>query len=142
MPLFVVEATSEAVRSFFDTADEPIVVSEFAAAEFSSAVSRVSRTGEIEPAMADRHVMDFDVWREAFTTDVEIAPGDFRSATAIVRPLKLKVPNAETRAAKKEAREMMKSGKLRFKTAEEMFESLDREVERLARGPLASSREP
>ena len=56
-------------------------------------------------------------------------------------PLKLKVPNAETRAAMEESREMMESGKFRFKTAEEMFESLDRDVERLARGPLASCRE-
>ena len=56
-------------------------------------------------------------------------------------PLKLKVPNAETRAAMEESRQMMASGKLRFKTVEEMFESLDREVERLAGEPLASSRE-
>jgi DNA-damage-inducible protein J len=40
-------------------------------------------------------------------------------------PLELKVPNAETRAAMAETDAIIRSGKPRFKTAEEMFESLE-----------------
>jgi DNA-damage-inducible protein J len=43
-------------------------------------------------------------------------------------PLELKVPNAETRAAMKEADEIIRSGKLRFNSAEEMFAQLDKEA--------------
>jgi DNA-damage-inducible protein J len=40
-------------------------------------------------------------------------------------PLELKVPNAETRTAMEEANAMMRSGKLRFRNADELFASLD-----------------
>ncbi len=43
-------------------------------------------------------------------------------------PLELKIPNAETRAAMEESRAMMKVGKLRFTTAEALFEALDTET--------------
>ena len=41
-------------------------------------------------------------------------------------PLELKVPSAETRAAMKEAREIARSGKFRFRSAEELFAGLDK----------------
>ena len=40
-------------------------------------------------------------------------------------PFELKVPNAETRAAMEESEKLLKSGKVRFKTAEELFDALD-----------------
>lgn len=40
-------------------------------------------------------------------------------------PLELKVPNAETRTAMAESRQIMKARKARFNSAEEMFASLD-----------------
>jgi DNA-damage-inducible protein J len=40
-------------------------------------------------------------------------------------PLELKVPNAESRAAMEEARQIAASGKLRFSSADEVFASLD-----------------
>jgi DNA-damage-inducible protein J len=43
-------------------------------------------------------------------------------------PLELKVPNAETRAAMDESRAVMEVGKLRFKTAEELFAELDKNL--------------
>ncbi len=43
-------------------------------------------------------------------------------------PLELKVPNAETRAAMEESRQMMAEGRARFSSAEEMFAELDRQV--------------
>ena len=41
-------------------------------------------------------------------------------------PLELKVPNAETRAAMAESREMMKQGRARFAVAAAMVESVER----------------
>jgi DNA-damage-inducible protein J len=41
-------------------------------------------------------------------------------------PLELKVPNAETRAAMQEAEEVMRSGKLRFSNADELFADLEK----------------
>jgi len=49
-----------------------------------------------------------------------------RIATDQAFPLELKVPNATTRAAMAEVEEMVRSGKLRFANAEEMFAELDR----------------
>lgn len=42
-------------------------------------------------------------------------------------PLELKVPNAETRAAMAETRELMRRGESRFANAEDMFRALDGE---------------
>jgi len=41
-------------------------------------------------------------------------------------PLELKVPNAKTRAAMKESRSMMAARKARFKTAEALFDDLEK----------------
>jgi DNA-damage-inducible protein J len=41
-------------------------------------------------------------------------------------PLELKVPNAETRAAIAEAEEMISTGRLRFRNAQELFADLDK----------------
>lgn len=41
-------------------------------------------------------------------------------------PLELKVPNAETLAAMEESRQMMRDGKARFKSTDDMFASLER----------------
>jgi len=45
-------------------------------------------------------------------------------------PLELKVPNAETRAALEESHELMKSGRARIMTAEELFDQLDKATKR------------
>jgi DNA-damage-inducible protein J len=42
-------------------------------------------------------------------------------------PLELKVPNAKTRAAMAESRQIMEEGRARFNNAEEMFARLERE---------------
>jgi DNA-damage-inducible protein J len=54
-----------------------------------------------------------------------------RVANDSALPFELKVPNAETRAAMEEAREIMKSGTARFNDAEEMFKALDEEASKL-----------
>jgi len=41
-------------------------------------------------------------------------------------PFDIEIPNAETRAAIEESREMMQSGRARFTSAEELFDALDK----------------
>lgn len=41
-------------------------------------------------------------------------------------PIELKVPNAETRAAMEESREIIRSRRARFATAEELFDDLEK----------------
>ena len=43
-------------------------------------------------------------------------------------PFELKVPNAETRAAIKESRAMMKARRARFNDEQELFDALDKET--------------
>jgi DNA-damage-inducible protein J len=43
-------------------------------------------------------------------------------------PFELKIPTAETEAAMREARKLAKAGKVRFKTAQELFDALDKEA--------------
>jgi DNA-damage-inducible protein J len=54
--------------------------------------------------------------------------------TRVVRdqafPLELKVPNAETQAAMAEAEEIIRTGSARFRTADELFASLETERQR------------
>lgn len=43
-------------------------------------------------------------------------------------PFELKVPNAETRAAMEEADQIIKERRMRFSSAEEMFDALEKET--------------
>ncbi|RDE07616.1 type II toxin-antitoxin system RelB/DinJ family antitoxin [Pelagibacterium lacus] len=43
-------------------------------------------------------------------------------------PFEIKIPNAETRAAMEEGRRIMKERRLRFQSAEEMFDALAKEA--------------
>jgi len=45
-------------------------------------------------------------------------------------PFELKVPNAETRAAMVESRAIMKARRHRFANAQELFDALDKEIDK------------
>ena len=72
------------------------MVSEFAAAEVASALSRLTRMGALERDVADGHLGDFDAWRAAFTIDLDIQSSDIRLAHIFVRrfDLGLRAPDA------------------------------------------------
>lgn len=96
LPTMVSEAASGAVERFIRTADRRIVISEFAAAEAASALSRLVRMRQISADQAARHLSDLDAWRLAETIDVDILGADVRMASAIVRrfELMLRAPDA------------------------------------------------
>ncbi len=73
-----------------------VVLSDFAAAEFSSAVARRVRSGEIGTDQAWAGFADFDAWRSRATQRLEIVSSDVSVADAYLRrlDLNLRAPDA------------------------------------------------
>jgi hypothetical protein len=57
-----------------------LLISDFAAAEVASALSRLARTALLTEADASARLKDFDAWRAAMSSPVEIAASDARLA--------------------------------------------------------------
>ena len=96
VPTLVREGASRAVGAYLDAAADAFVVSEFAAAEVASAVSRLVRMTSIGRQAADDVLREFDAWRASATTGVEFASADVRLASVFVRrfELGLRAPDA------------------------------------------------
>jgi uncharacterized protein len=90
------EPASAAVDCYMLGAAQELLVSDFAAAEVASGLARLVRMSRLEASDASARLADFDVWRAAMTTSVEIHPQDVRLAAAYVRrfDLTLRVPDA------------------------------------------------
>jgi hypothetical protein len=101
LPILIEEAGSETVDRFITESGEAIVISEFAAAEVASALSRLVRTGILEMADATARLADFDAWRAAATDDLDMQASDIRLANVFVRrfDLRLRAPDALHAAA-------------------------------------------
>jgi uncharacterized protein len=85
------DAHASRARSFSADDAEVLVVSDFAAAEFSSVIARLTRTHVIEQAAAREVFGDFDEWRARFTASEEITPGDVQIAISMIRQLDLNI---------------------------------------------------
>jgi predicted nucleic acid-binding protein len=96
MPTLVQEASSKALSRFLTQAEDSMVVSEFAAAEVASGLSRLTRMGVLDSDTAGRHLADFDAWRAVFTVDLDLRAADVRLANIFVRrfDLGLRAPDA------------------------------------------------
>ena len=96
LPILVKEPTSAVVDAFMSTVQEELWVSDFAAAEVASAVSRLVRTGHLQATDGAACLSDFDVWRAAMTRPAEIRAVDVRLADSFVRrfDLALRTPDA------------------------------------------------
>jgi uncharacterized protein len=96
LPILVKERASAAVDAFMSTVQQEPWVSDFAAAEVASALSRLVRTGRLQADDATVCLSDFDVWRAAMTRPAEIHAGDVRLAGVYVRrfDLALRAPDA------------------------------------------------
>lgn len=85
VPLFVQETHSDAIAGWIEQVEEPLLVSDLAASEFASALSRMVRKGELtEAALPSRHLA-FEDWRWELTTPVENWSADIRAAARLVR---------------------------------------------------------
>jgi uncharacterized protein len=75
--------------TFFAETNEPLVVSDFAAAEFASVVARATRLKDINELEARAIFVAFDIWHTQFPIEEDTAPSDIRAAATIIRRLNL-----------------------------------------------------
>jgi predicted nucleic acid-binding protein len=96
LPTLIEEAASVLVDRFMEELDDDLIVSEFAAAEVASALSRLVRTGLLDGQDASRRLADFDAWRAAAARDLDLQASDVRLANVFVRrfDLMLRAPDA------------------------------------------------
>jgi uncharacterized protein len=96
LPMLAKEPASAAVDTFMSSIRQELRVSDFTAAEVASALSRLVRTGSLQPLDAATCLSDFDAWRAAMTTLAEIHAADVRLACVYVRrfDLALRAPDA------------------------------------------------
>jgi len=96
LPTLVAEQTSAAVDEFLRASDDVLTVSDFAAAEVASALSRLVRTDRLNAAAAAARLADFDAWRAGATENPDVDAHDCRLANTYVRrfDLKLRAPDA------------------------------------------------
>ena len=96
IPIVVDERFTKPVGAFLLGCGDNLTVSDFAAAEVASALSRLVRMGVLEIAEAEQRLADFDVWRAGETDAAEMDAHDCRLANTYVRrlDLKLRAPDA------------------------------------------------
>lgn len=94
--LFMPDFHSHLIRDYFRN-DLPVVgLSDFAAAEFSSAVARRVRTAELNPGQAGHLLNVSDAWIAARVERLDLEAADVRVASVFVRrfDLGLRTPDA------------------------------------------------
>ncbi|HZL17845.1 MAG TPA: type II toxin-antitoxin system VapC family toxin [Polyangia bacterium] len=96
VPTLIDESGSEAIFAFLAAADEAIVVSDFAAMEVASALSRLVRMKYLTGAGAEALLREFDSWRAIAATGSALQGSDARLADIFVRrfDLGLRAPDA------------------------------------------------
>ena len=95
IPTLVEEPVSGAVEAYLKTRPERLI-SDFAAAEVASGLSRLVRTSLLTAAEAAVRLADFDAWRAATSSPAELNSADARLAYTYVRrfELMLRAPDA------------------------------------------------
>ncbi|WP_419317655.1 type II toxin-antitoxin system VapC family toxin [Caulobacter sp. ErkDOM-E] len=101
LPTLIQGAASAVVDAFIGSLEDDLIISEFAAAEVASALSRLVRTGLLDQDDASRRLSDFDAWRAASAHDLDLQASDVRLANVFVRrfDLMLRAPDALHAAA-------------------------------------------
>lgn len=96
LPTIIEEPASAAVDRFCVEWPDTLVVSDFAAAEVASGLSRLVRTRQLEPEDARARLTDFDAWRTGATVGFDLVASDARLADIYVRrfDLMLRAPDA------------------------------------------------
>ena len=87
--MLTIDPLNPRAEAFLETDPGDVIVSDFAAAEFSSAIARRVRTGEITREAGQADLADFDLWTMRLAQRVELAPGDVAAAQAYLRRLDL-----------------------------------------------------
>ena len=87
--LLTSEPLSTRADDFVGNNPEGLIVSDFAAAEFASAIARHVRTRETTVEDARRDVADFDVWVARLTVRTDLSASDITVAATYLRRLDL-----------------------------------------------------
>jgi uncharacterized protein len=95
VPTLIEEAVSDAVKAYLLATEQELLVSEFAAAEVASALSRLVRMRLLGTADAEARLSDFQAWRAAASSPVDIHPADARLAYTFVRRFELMLRAAD-----------------------------------------------
>lgn len=90
--LLTPEPLSERADDFVRDRSERLIVSDFAAAEFASAIARRVRMRETTIGDARKDLADFDVWAARSAERTDLGPGDVALATTYIRRLDLNLP--------------------------------------------------
>lgn len=95
IPTLVKEDASDTVEAYLKSRPDR-VISDFAAAEVASGLSRLFRMGLLTAAAASARLADFEAWRAATSSPVEVHAADVRLAYAYIRrfDLMLRAPDA------------------------------------------------
>jgi predicted nucleic acid-binding protein len=96
VPLFTEEDTTEEVQTFLRQREPTLVVSDFAAAEFVSAIGRRVRTALLTRTEAQRIFATFDDWTAGVAVVEMTLTHDIARANALLRrlDLPLRTPDA------------------------------------------------
>lgn len=96
IPTLVREESTGIVQTYLRGLREQRLISDFAATEVASALSRLVRMGVLAAQEASARLTDFDAWRAATSSAVEVHAADARLAYVYVRwfALRLRAPDA------------------------------------------------
>jgi len=96
LPTLIKEPASAAVDAYVLAGGQEFLVSDFAAAEVASGLSRLVRMRLLEAATAVARLDDFDAWRATATSPVDVHAVDVRLGYIYVRrfDLMLRAPDA------------------------------------------------
>jgi predicted nucleic acid-binding protein len=95
IPTLVQETTSGAVEAYLKSRPDRLI-SDFTAAEVASGLSRLVRMNQLASEEANARLADFEAWRAASSSPIDVHAADVRLAYAYVRrfELKLRAPDA------------------------------------------------
>lgn len=96
LPILIEEAGTSAMDGYMVGRSQDLVVSDFAAAEVASGLSRLVGMAQLSPEIGRQRLANFDDWRAAETVTLELVSADARQASSLVRrfDLMLRAPAA------------------------------------------------
>lgn len=95
IPTLVKEDASIAVKAYLVGSEQELLISDFTAAEVASGLSRLIRTSLLTAAEASARLADFEAWRAATSSPVDVHAADVRLAYAYVRRFELMLRAAD-----------------------------------------------
>jgi predicted nucleic acid-binding protein len=96
VPLFTRDASTDRARQYLRTARPALVLSDFGAAEFASAVARKVRAGDLSADDGQAAFATFDAWVAGEVGRAQTSPTDIAAAESFIRrlDLTLRAPDA------------------------------------------------